>query len=146
MTTTRRPRKIKPRRDELKPGECLCDHCTGKCCRYFSLPIETPTTWDDYDSIRWYLAHDRTLIYVEKGTWYLLVMSRCNYLTADNRCGIYFNRPKICREYTTTNCEYDSDWSFDKDLRDARADLGVRRGRSCRPAAGPGCGGRTCRS
>ncbi len=55
-----------------------------------------------------------TLIYVEKGTWYLLVMSRCNYLTGDNRCGIYFNRPKICREYTTANCEYDSDWSFDK--------------------------------
>ena len=39
MTTTRRPRKTKPRRDDLKPGECLCDHCTGKCCRYFSLPI-----------------------------------------------------------------------------------------------------------
>jgi uncharacterized protein len=109
-----RPKKARPRRDELKPGECLCDHCTGKCCRYFSLPIETPRTWDDYDSIRWYLAHERVIIYVEKGTWYLLVMSRCNYLTADNRCGIYFNRPKICRDYKTNNCEYDSDWSFDK--------------------------------
>ena len=137
MTTTRRPRKIKPRRDELKPGECLCDHCTGKCCRYFSLPIETPTTWDDYDAIRWYLAHGRTIIYVEKGTWYLLVMSRCNYLTADNRCGIYFNRPKICREYTTTNCEYDADWSFEQDLRDARADLGVRRGGPAAPPPAP---------
>ena len=41
-------------------------------------------------------------------------MTRCQYLTADNRCGIYFNRPKICREYTTDDCEYDGDWSFEK--------------------------------
>ena len=107
-------RKIKPRRDQLKTGECLCNYCTGKCCRYFSLPIDEPTTWDDFDAIRWYLAHGRTMIYVEKGQWYLLVMTRCQYLTADDRCGIYLNRPKICREYTTANCEYDDEWSFDK--------------------------------
>ena len=113
MKRTRKT-KIKPRRDQLKPGECLCNYCTGKCCRYFSLPIEEPTTWDDFDAIRWYLAHGRTMIYVEKGQWYLLVMTRCQYLTADDRCRIYLNRPKICREYTTANCEYDEDWSFDK--------------------------------
>ena len=55
-------------RSELKPGQCLCDYCTGKCCRYFSLPIDTPTTWDDFDSIRWYLAHGQTLVYVDKGS------------------------------------------------------------------------------
>ncbi len=114
MTTARKPRKPKPTRAELKPGECLCDHCTGKCCRYFSLPIDSPTTWDDYDAIRWYLAHEKVMIYVEKGTWYLLVMTRCHFLRSDNRCGIYFNRPKICREYKTNNCEYDSDWSFER--------------------------------
>jgi uncharacterized protein len=106
--------KPKPSRDELKPGECLCDFCTGKCCRYFSLPIDNPESWDDFDSIRWYLAHGQTLVYVDKEQWYLLVMSRCNYLTSDNRCGIYLNRPKICREYKTDNCEYDDDWSFTK--------------------------------
>jgi Fe-S-cluster containining protein len=78
------------------------------------LPIDEPTTWDDFDAIRWYLAHGRTMIYVEKGQWYLLVMTRCQYLTAHDRCRIYLNRPKICREYTTANCEYDEDWLFDK--------------------------------
>jgi Fe-S-cluster containining protein len=114
VKTKRSPKKTRPRRDQLKPGECLCDHCTGKCCRYFSLPIDNPKSWDDYDSIRWYLAHGRTLIYVDKAQWYLLVMTRCQYLTADDRCAIYLNRPKICREYTTANCEYDDDWSFEK--------------------------------
>ena len=101
-------------RGDLKPGECLCDHCVGKCCRYFSLPIDTPTTWDDYDAIRWYLAHGQTLVYVEEGTWYLVVMTKCKYLTREDRCQIYYNRPKICQEYTTADCEYDSDWTFDK--------------------------------
>src|SRR4029077_21104869 len=71
-------------------------------------------TWNDYDSIRWYLAHGRTMIYVEKAQWYLLVMTGGRYLTSEDRCGIYLNRPKICRDYTTANCEYDDGWLFDK--------------------------------
>ncbi|MFO0959034.1 MAG: YkgJ family cysteine cluster protein [Isosphaeraceae bacterium] len=108
------PRKPRVRREDLAPGECLCDHCVGKCCRYFSLPIETPTTWDDYDSIRWYLAHGQTIVYVEKGTWYLVVLTRCQYLDARNHCRIYHDRPRICRDYTTDECEYDEDWVFTK--------------------------------
>ena len=111
---TKPRRKPKVRREDLKAGECLCDHCYGKCCRYFSLPIDTPTAWDDYDAIRWYLAHGRTLVYVEKGTWYLVVMTRCKYLDRDDRCKIYHSRPKICSEYTTDDCEYDDDWLFEK--------------------------------
>jgi Fe-S-cluster containining protein len=112
MATPKKKRKIS--RDQLGPGDCLCDYCTAKCCRYFSLPIHNPATWDDFDTIRWYLAHGQTAIYVEKRQWYLLVYTRCNYLTENDRCGIYLNRPRICSEYTTDNCEYDSEWSFEK--------------------------------
>lgn len=111
-TQPRRTRK--PRREELAPGACLCDHCSGKCCRYFSLPIATPTTRREFDAVYRYLAHGQTLAYVEKGTWYLVVMTRCNYLDRDNHCLIYHARPKICREYTTAECEYDDDWIFEK--------------------------------
>ena len=101
-------------RNRIRAGRSPCDHCTGKCCRYFSLPIDTPTTWDDFDSIRWYLAHGKTLVYVEKGTWYLVVLTKCGYLMPGNRCGIYHDRPAICRNYTTDECEYDAEWSFEK--------------------------------
>jgi Fe-S-cluster containining protein len=101
-------------RSEIKAHECLCDYCTGKCCRYFSLPITNPKTWNDFDTVRWYLAHERTMVYVDKRQWYLLVLTRCNYLTPDDRCGVYLNRPKICRDYSTDNCEYDNDWAFEK--------------------------------
>ena len=107
-------KKVQLRRQDLAPGGCLCDQCSGKCCRYFSLPIATPVTWDDYDAVRWYLAHGQTLVYVEKATWYLVVMTRCKYLSRDDRCRIYLSRPKICQEYTTDDCEYDSEWTFEK--------------------------------
>ena len=102
------------RREDLKPGEVLCDYCTAKCCRYFALPIEVPDTWNEYDDIRWYLAHDQTSVFVDEGAWYLLVHTTCKYLGSDNLCGIYEDRMAICRKYTTVDCEYDDDSVYDK--------------------------------
>ena len=107
------PRIQKPRSD-LKPGEVLCEYCTAKCCRYFSLPIDKPETFDDFDYYRWFLMHDRATIFTEEDRWYLLVYTPCKHLQSDNRCGIYNTRPKICREYTTEQCEYDDDYTFDR--------------------------------
>ena len=58
----RLPKKL--RREELPPGDCLCDHCTAKCCKYFALPIETPTTRKDFDYVRWYLLHGEATVFI----------------------------------------------------------------------------------
>ena len=105
--------KPKFARADLKPGECLCDHCTAKCCRYFALPIETPKIQKDFDYFRWYLIHGRVSIFVDGDTWYLMVHNDCDHLQADHRCGIYQDRPQICRDYTTDDCEYDGDGQYD---------------------------------
>lgn len=102
------------RRGDLKPGEVLCDHCTAKCCKYFALPIDEPTTRADFDYLRWYLLHDRACVFTEGETWYLLVQTPCKHLQPDNRCGIYQTRPQICREYSAENCEFDSDWVYER--------------------------------
>lgn len=104
----------KPPRDEIPAGENLCDHCTAKCCRYFALPIETPTELRDFEYIRWYLLHDRATVFTEDGDWYLLVHTVCKHLGEDNRCGIYETRPQICREYSTVGCEYEDDWTYEQ--------------------------------
>ena len=101
-------------REDLKPGEVLCDHCTAKCCHYFALPIETPTSHRDFDFIRWYLLHDRASVFIEDDDWYLLVHTVCKHLMPDNLCGIYHTRPIICREYSTDGCEYEDDWTYDR--------------------------------
>lgn len=106
--------KKKPRRDQLRPGEVLCTYCTAKCCRYFALPIDTPTGWKDFDDIRWYLAHDMTALFVEDDSWFLLINTKCKYLAPDNRCNIYEDRMDICRKYTTDNCEYDAQDVYEK--------------------------------
>ncbi len=101
-------------REELPPGKVLCEYCTAKCCRYFALPIDKPDTVREFDFIRWFLLHDRASIFVEDESWYLLVHTECKHLQPDNRCGIYETRPEICREYTTDNCEYDEDSTYEK--------------------------------
>ncbi|QDU64831.1 Flagellin N-methylase [Planctomycetes bacterium Pan216] len=104
----------KPNRDELPKGANLCEYCTGKCCRYIALPIDTPTKWKDFDEMRWYLSHKDISIFVEDESWYLMVHRDCEHLLEDNRCGIYLDRPQICRDHTTDDCEYDDDFTYEK--------------------------------
>jgi uncharacterized protein len=101
------------RREELPQGHSLCEYCIAKCCRYFALPIETPETFEDFEFIRWFLLHDRATVFKEDDDWYLLVHTECEHLQPDNRCGIYETRPQICRDYTTKDCEYEDDWTYD---------------------------------
>lgn len=108
----RMPESIK--REDLPAGEVLCQYCTGTCCRYFALPIETPHTWDDYDHIRWYMMHGSVSVFVEDKTWYIMIFADCQHLQPDYMCGAYETRPCICRSYTTENCEYDNDAPYDK--------------------------------
>lgn len=89
------------------PGN-LCEHCVGMCCRYLAVPIDTPEDEEDFDDIRWYLLHEGVSVFVEDGDWYLYLAADCRYLQPDFRCGIYANRPRICRQYTTENCDYHS--------------------------------------
>ena len=92
----------------------MCDHCTAKCCKYFALPIDTPETLEEFEYIRWFLLHDSATVFVDDDTWYLLVHTTCKHLQDDNRCGIYYTRPQICRDYSTDKCEYEDDWVYDR--------------------------------
>lgn len=97
-----------------------CDECRGLCCRYFALPIETPEDKADYDDIRWYLCHRGVSVFVEDGDWYINLNNKCKHLTKDNRCLIYNKRPRICRGYRHSTCdfvegEYDYELHFTDD-------------------------------
>jgi Fe-S-cluster containining protein len=127
------------RREELQPDECLCTYCPAKCCKYFALPIETPTTWADFEYIHWFLLHERAGVFTEEGDWYLLVHTRCKHLRNDSLCAIYERRPKVCRSYSTRKCEYDDDWVYDHYFETseqveeyAEAVLGPRKGHGIR--------------
>lgn len=84
----------------------LCDECAALCCRYIALPLDNPKDVEDYDNIRWYLLHENIVVFIEDKQWYIGIMTKCKHLQPDNRCGIYQTRPRICRSYTTDNCDY----------------------------------------
>ena len=93
-----------------------CRQCTGLCCRYFALPIDTPEDKDDYDDIRWYLCHKDISVFVEDGDWYLNIKNKCRHLSEkDNSCRIYARRPKICRKYRHEECDF-VDGQYDYEL------------------------------
>jgi Fe-S-cluster containining protein len=86
------------------------------CCRYFALPLDTPEEWGDFDDMRWYLCHEDTTIFVEKGDWYLNVVNACKHLSPQgHHCLIYDKRPRICRGYKTDDCDRTSD-EYDYEL------------------------------
>ena len=99
----------------------LCNKCTGLCCRYLALPIETPEDKEDYDDIRWYLCHKDITVFVEDDDWYINIKNKCKHLCEKtHKCDMYTTRPKICRGYTIQDCdltegEYDYELHFTSD-------------------------------
>jgi uncharacterized protein len=91
----------------------ICTRCVAKCCRYFMLQLDTPTTKSDFENIRWYLCHEGTTVFVEKRVWYLHVDQNCRHLEPNGRCGIYEKRPDICREHDPGTCEFESEYQPD---------------------------------
>ena len=97
-----------------KSGD-LCQQCVGLCCRYYAFEIDKPRTRGDFEDIRWYLLHEDSSVFVEDGEWYIQVNRKCKQLLPDNRCGIYENRPPICRKYKTDGCDWHAD-AYDYEL------------------------------
>jgi len=85
-----------------------CSRCPGdKCCNYITQSIDTPRSIADFDHLIWQLAHKNVQAYKDEDGWFLLLMSLCQFLQDDGRCGIYATRPQLCRDYSNDYCEFD---------------------------------------
>lgn len=84
-----------------------CSRCQGLCCRYVTIDLPAPKDEYDYDEIRWFLLHEKVIVYKrdDEKHWRIEFQSSCNYLDKEqNRCRRYNERPAVCREYTTKEC------------------------------------------
>jgi Fe-S-cluster containining protein len=61
----------------------------------------------DFDHMLWQLSHKDVQAYKDEAGWYLLINNPCTHIRADGHCGIYEDRPGICREYSNDYCEFD---------------------------------------
>jgi Fe-S-cluster containining protein len=103
---------VKPRRLPLAPVErrpVPCLSC-GLCCTYVAVEITKPSSIKAATEILWHLYHENVSIYRDADDdWMVQFESRCKHLAADNKCGIYEQRPPICREHSEVTCEVNAD-------------------------------------
>lgn len=104
-----------------KSKEDICAECDGRCCKYVAIEIDEPEDAEDFDTLRWYVSHEDCSVYREEGTWYFEVLTRCEHLAENNRCGIYPRRPDVCHEHATEDCELSTnDFAWDVRLETIR--------------------------
>ena len=85
-----------------------CRDCDAKCCKYVVLDIDAPVELDDFENIKWYVAHENVEVFVDsEGVWNVKFITRCKYLNDLNRCDIYEKRPDVCREFSVKGCSGD---------------------------------------
>ncbi len=93
-----------------KDTDNKCSRCLGsKCCTYTTEALGTaPRSKSDFDHLLWQISHEGVEIYKDESGWYLLFLGKCEHLKENGACGIYDQRPQICRDYDNDWCEYDA--------------------------------------
>ncbi len=98
--------------------------CGARCCRYITVEIAAPRSHDDWDEMRWWLAHEGVVVSKSDEGWLLHIETRCGNLRADNACAIYPHHMRTCEDYDASNCEYtgplDQDFELHSELDLAR--------------------------
>ncbi|MBN2482806.1 MAG: YkgJ family cysteine cluster protein [Candidatus Omnitrophica bacterium] len=84
----------------------LCRTCAALCCRNLAIQIYRPVTKTEIEDLKWQLQFEKVKVFIRHRRWYQLIESDCMYLTKDNRCAIYEQRPSRCRRYTQAECEH----------------------------------------
>ena len=85
-----------------------CAKCSRSiCCNSINQKIPTPKSKEDFDHLLWQISHDNINVFKDCDGWFLHIQTNCQHLQAGGMCGIYENRPWICREYNNDYCEFD---------------------------------------
>jgi len=112
--------------------ENKCGLCRGStCCTYVTQHIPTPRAMEDFDMLLWQVSHQGVSVYKDDEGWFLQFEARCDHLQTDGRCGIYSQRPAICRDHSNDFCEFDApaEDGFDLHFRSFEELLGYCRQR-----------------
>ena len=72
-----------------------CSQC-GKCCKEFAFELDGKGTWiKEFIKFLEFTRPD-SFLGVPNG---LRIIVKCKYLSEDNICNIYNERPEICRDF-----------------------------------------------
>ena len=83
----------------------MCRKCGAKCCQYFCFQIDKPTTYAEFEDVRWYLCHAGVSVHIDEGDWFISILNPCQFVSPEGECTSYADRPLICRKYSIDNCD-----------------------------------------
>ena len=96
-------------------AEKTCTECNAECCRDVAVEMEKPETFDDFETLKWFLAHKNVLIYIDHdGDWMVEFKTECKNLDENGRCSIYNERFTICRQHDPLECVANGEGNFFK--------------------------------
>lgn len=85
-----------------------CSSCkSSPCCGFTAISVPTPKTNEEYDVLLFHVSHKNVEVLKQGDSWLVLFRTPCEHLTDDGLCGIYENRPNMCRIYSNMGCEVD---------------------------------------
>lgn len=113
-----RPRRATPAPPAAAPPApdqfTVCTRlCGARCCRYITVAVPAPRSEADWDEVRWWLAHEGTLVSQDDEGWMLHVRTPCRNLRSDNACAVYPDHMLACQDYDPSDCEFTGEVPFD---------------------------------
>jgi uncharacterized protein len=92
-----------------------CFDCGALCCKGVATPINTPRSKNDWDEIRWLVAHERVQVFKDhENDWLVEFMTPCEKLDEEDKCKVYSIRPKICRDHEDDECVKNGEEAYHK--------------------------------
>ena len=90
--------------------------CGARCCRYITVPVRAPRAHDDWDEMRWWLAHEGVIVSKDEDGWSLHIETRCKNLRDDNACAVYPHHMDTCEDYDASTCEFTGPLDYEFEL------------------------------
>jgi uncharacterized protein len=80
--------------------------CCSTCCSYVTIEIDKPDDKNSWDALFWYVNHENVFVYIDnEDSWCVEFTTPCKQLLPDKKCAIYENRPYVCQNHDSDNCE-----------------------------------------
>ncbi|MFH1873764.1 MAG: YkgJ family cysteine cluster protein [Pseudomonadota bacterium] len=82
-----------------------CSECGQQCCKSVIIQIDDPTSFQDWEEIRWKAAHKNVWVIKDnEDDWCVEFFTDCEHLQENGECTIYHKRPFICSEHAPDEC------------------------------------------
>lgn len=82
-----------------------CGECGAKCCRDVAVEIDKPENFNDFETIKWLIAHKNVVVYIDHDDdWMAEFDTDCEMLDENNNCRIYNERYPVCSRHDPSEC------------------------------------------